>query len=81
MKYSIEDVVVLDEDSIKEYQSEILKIAKDVVAFFDKNSIEYSLSGGSILGAIRHQGFIPWDDDIDLKIGRASCRERVLFLV
>ena len=33
MKYSKEDIVVLDEDSIKPYQAEILKIAKDVVAF------------------------------------------------
>jgi len=70
MKYSKENFVVLDEESIKPYQAEILKIAKDVVAFFDKNGIEYSLSGGSILGAIRHKGFIPWDDDIDLNMPR-----------
>lgn len=70
MKYSKEDIVVLNEKSIKAYQKEILKIAKDVVAFFDRNNIEYSLSGGSILGAIRHKGFIPWDDDIDFNMPR-----------
>ena len=70
MNYSKEDIVVLDEESIKPYQEEILNITKDVVDFFDKNNIEYSLSGGSILGAIRHKGFIPWDDDIDLNMPR-----------
>lgn len=70
MKYSKEDIVVLDEESIKPYQAVILKIARDIVDFFDKNGIEYSLSGGSILGAIRHKGFIPWDDDIDLNMPR-----------
>ena len=70
MKYKRENIVVLDETSLHVYQAELLDIARDVVAVMDKHHIEYSLSGGSILGAIRHKGFIPWDDDIDMNIPR-----------
>ena len=49
---------------------EIRKIQMDMVSFIDdicrKNNLEYSLAGGSLLGAVRHKGYIPWDDDIDL---------------
>ena len=44
----------------------------DVFKFFDEHGIQYSLSGGSILGAVRHKGFIPWDDDVDINIPRES---------
>lgn len=70
--FTKEDIIILDEKSLHKYQAELLKIAEDVVAVFDRNNIEYSLSGGSILGAIRHKGFIPWDDDIDINIPRSS---------
>ena len=72
MKLKKEDIVVLDDDRLREYQMQLLNIAKDVIEVFDANGIEYSLSGGSILGAIRHQGFIPWDDDIDINITRSG---------
>lgn len=72
MKFNKEDIVVLDDEGLKRYQDELLKIGVDVAKAFDENGISYSLSGGSILGAIRHQGFIPWDDDIDLNITRSS---------
>lgn len=62
--------LVLDGGELRAYQLAILQMAKDLVEFFDEYNIKYSLSGGSILGAIRHQGFIPWDDDIDLNMPR-----------
>ena len=72
LKYDKSDIIFLDDDGLKKYQSELLKMISDVFTFFDENGIAYSLSGGSILGAIRHKGFIPWDDDVDINIPRES---------
>jgi lipopolysaccharide cholinephosphotransferase len=78
MKFKAEDIVILDDEQLRDYQLHILDMAKDVIAFFDRAHIAYSLSGGSILGAIRHKGFIPWDDDIDLNMPRKDYNRMVL---
>lgn len=51
-------------------QSVILMIAKDIDKLCRDNGIEYYLMGGSAIGAIRHNGFIPWDDDFDIIMTR-----------
>lgn len=53
-------------------QGELLDIMKFVHSFCVENGIVYSLTGGSLLGAIRHEGFIPWDDDFDILLDREN---------
>ncbi len=57
---------VNDDWGIKELQNCILNIAYYIHNFCEENNIKYCIMGGTALGAIRHGGFIPWDDDIDL---------------
>lgn len=54
------------EYTLKEIQNCILSIVKDIDVFCHENGIDYYLMGGSALGAMRHKGFIPWDDDLDI---------------
>ena len=51
-------------------KQEELAILKKVKIFFSLYNIQYTITAGSLLGAVRHGGFIPWDDDIDLMIER-----------
>lgn len=51
---------------LEHLQQVILMIVKDIDKLCRKNSIKYFLLGGSAIGAIRHKGFIPWDDDLDI---------------
>lgn len=56
--------------ALRNLQLRMLEILKSVDAICKKHDIPYWLSSGTLLGAIRHGGFIPWDDDIDIELLR-----------
>ena len=59
-----------DPQVLKRLQDTEMEILDVVVDFCRKNNLNYSLAYGTLLGAIRHKGFIPWDDDVDIMMLR-----------
>lgn len=55
---------------LNDTQKYILSIMEELVDIFRKMEIPYYMQGGTMLGAVRHKGFIPWDDDIDIGVFR-----------
>lgn len=69
---------------LRHLQLVILGIVKDIDELCRRNGIDYYLLGGSAIGAIRHKGFIPWDDDLDILLDSRNyerlvhaCREQL----
>ena len=54
------------ENNKRNLQLKILEMVKYLDSFCKENKIEYFIAYGSCLGAVRHKGFIPWDDDFDI---------------
>lgn len=65
---------------LKKIHNEILEIMDYIDDLCNKNQLKYFLTGGTLLGAVRHKGFIPWDDDLDIEMPRADY-EKFLLLV
>lgn len=56
---------VFTKNDVKKVQARLLEMAKITAKILDRNGIQYSIAYGTLLGAVRHKGFIPWDHDFD----------------
>lgn len=68
---------VMEMEQVKEKQVGILKHLKEVCG---KNNLRYFLSSGTLLGAIRHKGYIPWDDDMDIFVEMKDLKKLINLL-
>lgn len=65
------------DNSVKKLQEKLLEVMKIFHQVCEENNLTYYLVGGSMLGAVRHKGFIPWDDDIDVAMPRADYQKLI----
>lgn len=63
--------------SLEEIQQEELRLLNHYADFCEKHGLSYSLDAGTLIGAIRNQGIIPWDDDIDVCMPRPDCDQLI----
>ena len=56
----------------RETQLALVQMLDQLVEYLEAHGLRYYLVGGTLLGAVRHKGFIPWDDDIDIGMPRSD---------
>lgn len=61
---------VLSMEQVKEIQRVLLMVLEDIDGLCRESGLTYTLIGGTAIGCIRHKGFIPWDDDVDIAMPR-----------
>ncbi|MDE6523352.1 MAG: LicD family protein [Muribaculaceae bacterium] len=66
-----------DGSDLRRIQLRMLDMLKYIDKICQENGIKYWLSSGSCLGAVRHRGFIPWDDDVDIELQRQDYRKLI----
>ncbi len=67
---SFSTMINLDEKTLRRLQLIELEMLQEIDRICKENSIKYTIIGGTLLGAVRHGGFIPWDDDADVAMLR-----------
>ena len=67
-----------EEVTIPELKECILRVMDELDRFCRENGIRYFLLGGTLLGAVRHKGYIPWDDDIDVGMFREDYEKFIM---
>lgn len=71
---------ILSEEDSKAQKALLLDMYKDIAYLCDKHELVYMMGGGTCLGAVRHKGYIPWDDDLDIMMPRASYEKLIQLL-
>lgn len=75
MEYVLKEHKDGTKTTVRDVQKVILGMIVDIDKFCRENNITYCLTGGSTLGAVRHGGFIPWDDDMDIAMTRTEYKK------
>lgn len=74
---SSKKLISLSQEQLQQLQKTVLQIADDIINICEDNNLNYHLTGGTALGAVRHNGFIPWDDDLDIDVARKDCKRLI----
>lgn len=65
----------MNEEAMQIVHKTSLRLLKIFIEICEKNNLRYYVGGGTMLGAVRHKGFIPWDDDVDIDMPRKDYQE------